>query len=568
MIYFKKMFRFMRPYLPIYSVGIMLSSSQDFVFSFIIGLVGSTIIAGAVAGNVPEIVRGTLISMGVFVILLTLVGIGRYLYNRARLFAQMDLKQKLFRSFLQRGLEASQTSHSSEGITALNTDADTASELYGVALSPFLSPIITGVFSSITLFVIDWRLGVAAIILGIVAYFSQSHFVKPLGNWGKQRLNANANAVKEMSDIFQGAMPIRAFNMQKKTLDAAENKMNVLRLLGFRHALIMMWQRLFTTIQGWLALVVTFGFGGWLVATGALSFPTLLLVLPLLEAVSSELGSIGEAMVDMQPPLEAAKRIFAIIDDSPASTDKGSMSLNGTTLHVKGLNFKYQNAKENTLHNIDLDIAPGEMVAFVGASGSGKSTLLRILVGFYEREQLGLTLGGTSSDSVSIVEWRKNFAYVDQSCKLFDMTIKENIALGRKGDVQDVDIIASAKRAFAHDFIENLEQGYDSSCGEKGASLSGGQRQRIAIARALIKTAPILVFDEATSALDSESEKNIMETIESLRKDHTILITTHNLHNILNANKIVLMDKGRIICIGTHDALMAESDAYRVLFAN
>jgi len=566
MMYFKKAFSFMRPYAFQYAIGMFLSSSWGFVFNFVIGLVGSTVVAGALAGNTDEIVRGVFISLGAAVGLLTLIGLGRYLYNKTLLYARMDLKRKLFRSFMQRGLEASQASHSGEGVASINTDADIASELVGYFLSPLISPIIVSILSSITLFAIDWRMGLAAMGLGLLVFFAHSRFIKPIAKIDKEKLDANADAVKEISNVFQGAMSIRTFNMQEKTLDDASGKMNTLKLLDFRRAFISMWQRLFTTIQGWLALVTAFGFGGWLVATGRLEFPMLLLALPLLEGISSSFGSIGEAIAGLQRPIEATKRVFDIIDNVPSAKEKGHLDFDGSALHIRNLDFKYQSAEENTLHDINLDVNVGEMVAFVGESGSGKSTILRIIVGFYEREQLGMTLGGTASDNVGIAAWRKNFAYVDQSCKLFDMTIKANIALGRKGKTEESDIISAAKQAFAHDFIEELEQKYDSPCGEKGNVLSGGQKQRIAIARALIKGAPILVFDEATSALDADSERYVMDTIYSLRNEHTILITTHNLENVVTADKIVVMDKGRIAEIGKHDELMAVKGSYYRLF--
>ena len=566
MTYIKKMFGFMRPYMFPYCVGTFLSNSQSFVFNFLIGLVGSRVMAGAVAGDTNSITMGILLTLGVFAGLLALVGLGRYLQHHTRLLAVMDLKQKLFRSFMQRGLESSQSSHSGEGIAAINTDADVAQRIYAYSLSPLVGPVIATALSSVTLFIIDLRLGLVAIGLGAFAFFIQSRFFKPVAEIGKQRLESNAEAVKHISDIYQGAMSIRAYNMQEKTLERASSSMGSILLLDFRRAFISMWQQLFTTIQGWFALIATFGFGGWLVATGQLDFPLLLLALPLFEGITSDMGRIGEAVSDMQPPIEAAKRVFAIIDNAPASEDRGSLDFDGSALHIKDLNFKYQNAEDNTLFDINLDVNVGEMVAFVGESGSGKSTILRILAGFYEREHLGMTLGGTSSEAVSIAAWRQKFAYVDQSCKLFDMTIRENIALGRKGNADDDAIITAAKQAYAHDFIEGLDEKYNSPCGEKGASLSGGQKQRISIARALLKGSPILVFDEATSALDRESERYVMDTIESLRSSHTILITSHNLAIITSADKIVVMDKGRIAEVGKHDELMAKSGLYYKLF--
>ena len=565
---FKRMFTYMFAYMPLYCAGLLLFNMQGFAFNFAIGLLGNNVMTGIMAGDTSEIVRGTIIAVSIFAGLFALVVFGMYLSRIAMLKAELDLKQELFRCFVRYDLECGQSSHSGEGIAAINTDADTALDTMGWgAFFALISPIVGIILSLVTIFLVDWRLGFAAVALGFLAYAMQTRFVLPLAKIGKERLDANAEAVKSMSDIFQGALPIRAFNMQDEALERARQKIHRLKLLHFRQAFISMWQRLFTTVQGWLALVIVFGFGGWLVATYGLPFPVLLLVLPLVQGVSDDMSSVGQAFAGLQAPLVAAGRVFAVIDNIPASKTKGSAVFHGAALSIKNLGFKYQNTEQATLHDINLDITPREMVAFVGASGSGKSTILKVIAGFYEREHLGMTLGGTSSDNVNMAEWRKHFAYVDQSCKLFDMTIKENIAMGRKGNVSDADIIAAAKQAFAHDFIEERENKYDSPCGEKGASLSGGQKQRIVIARALIKDSPILVFDEATSALDADSERYVMDTIESLRNDHTILITTHNFANIATADKIVVMDGGRIIEIGKHDELIAKGGLYSQLLA-
>ncbi|MCL2285840.1 MAG: ABC transporter ATP-binding protein/permease [Firmicutes bacterium] len=562
---FKKMFLFLRPYMFLYCIGMFLYNFQTFAFSIAIGLLGSNVMAGVMAGDTGEIIRGTIIAVSILAVLFSLVGLGMYLVGIALLKAELDLKQKLFRRFMHSSLESS--GHSGEGIAAINTEANTAMGVWESALSGLLRPVLGISLSLVTIFIVEWRLGFAAVILGLLAYIMQSRFVKPLAAIGKERLNANADAVKAVSDIFQGALPLRALNMQDRILENASKNIVRLKLLNFRQAFMAMWQRLFTTVQGWLALVIVFGFGGWLVATQGLYFPVLLLILPLVQNISEEMGNVGQAIAGLQPPLVAAERILAIIDNVPTSQNKGIMAFDGSSLKTQGLNFKYQDVDQNTLQDINLDISPCEMVAFVGPSGSGKSTLLRIMAGFYEREQLGLSLGGISFDAVNIVEWRKQFAYVDQSCKLFDMTVKENIALGRKDNVSDTDIIGAAKKAFAHDFIEELENKYDAPCGELGSSLSGGQKQRIAIARALIKGSPILVFDEATSALDVDSERYVMDTIESLRRDHTILITTHNLNNIATADKIVVMDGGRIAETGKHEELMANGGLYSRLLA-
>ena len=567
MIYFKRLFAFMRPYKFMYGFGMLFYNTQVFAGNFIIGLIGMVIMAGIVAGDTGRIVWGGLFTVAIYAVFLALVGVGLYIGERAFYSARMDFKRVLFRSYIKSGLETSQATHSGEGIAKINTEADLAtSDLYWNVTSSILTIMFTFTLSGVALFVMDWRLGFAAIGLGFIGFFAQSRFIKPMAKIGRERLDANSEAVKGMSDIFQGAISIRAFNMQNKTHDDSTQKMNALRILDLRQAFISMWQNLFTTLQGWLAIVITFGFGGWLVATEQLEFPVLLFVLPLLRGISESMGDVGGAIARLQAPLEASKRIFDVIDNTPVFSDKGSMEFNDFSLRIKDLNFKYQNAETNTLHDINLNINVGEMVAFVGASGSGKSTILRILVGFYEREHLGMTLGGASSESVNLIEWRKNFAYVDQSCKLFDMTIKENISMGCKGNIDDVKIISAAKQAFAHDFIEKLERKYDSPCGEKGNTLSGGQKQRIAIARALAKGSPILVFDEATAALDSDSERYVMDTIKSLRNDHTILITTHNLLNIITADKIAVMDKGRIVEIGKHDELMAKKGVYHKLF--
>jgi ABC-type multidrug transport system fused ATPase/permease subunit len=189
------------------------------------------------------------------------------------------------------------------------------------------------------------------------------------------------------------------------------------------------------------------------------------------------------------------------------------------------------------------------------------------MIGMYERDNLGMEIGGLEFSKKNIHQWRSNFAYVDQNCRLFDASVAENITLGSNRDVNEDQIKEAAKRALAHNFIVGFEDGYATGCGEKGATLSGGQNQRIAIARALYRKAPFLAFDEATASLDTDSERGIMETIESLRADHTILIATHNLDLIRSADKIVVMSQGEVVELGTHDELLNNGGTYKNMLA-
>lgn len=571
--YVIRMFAFMRPYMLTYIPGIIIYCSQGFVSALISSFFVSRITTEVLNNNVRGIVYAAVSFFGLFAVFLIIFAPGVVMYVNSETKAIRSLKSKLFRCFVATSLESSIFSHSGEGIAAINTDADTAANLYGIALSPFLSCAISIVFSALVVFLVDYRLGIASVTIGLLAFLIQYKFSKPLGKIEEQTLSANSASVNAMSNIFSGAVVIRAFNAQQKAILSFDKENNMLKFLSFRKAFISMWQIFFTTIQGWLTLTGVFALGGYLVATNRLSFPALMMVPSLCEAIASGMSGIGGAWAAMQAPVAASKRILKILDNGEENLLHKEKPQSQTdfidesyTLKLNGLCFKYLTGNENSLNDINLEIGENEMVAFVGESGSGKSTLLRTIIGMYERQELDMSIGSMTFNESDILSWRGRFAYVDQSCKLFDMSIAENIALGSNRLLSNSEIKAAALAANASSFIGALPEGYETPCGEKGSLLSGGQKQRIAIARALIRKAPVIVFDEVTSALDAESEKLVMETINSLRADHTVLITTHNLNNIIGSDKIIVMDNGRITESGCHTELMKKDGLYKKLF--
>lgn len=423
---------------------------------------------------------------------------------------------------------------------------------------------IIGAFT--VMLIIDWQLT----LLLLIAYPLAFGPVIGLGNRVRKRAKTAQKQVGEvtalLSEGFQSMRVIKAYGLENYQKDRArkgfvERSRLFLKVLTDKAAVDPILE-----IAGGLAIITVLGITAWRISTGDSSIPNFVAIITMIGVASPELRALGTLNAVAQEGAAAADRVFEIIDAQPQIADApDAIELTDTNgaITFENVAFAYPDGTM-ALHDTSFNIRAGETVAIVGPSGAGKSTIFNLILRLYDLKSGSIRLDDNSIQTVTGASLRAQTALVSQDTALFDDSIRTNIALG-KLTATDEEIESAAKAANAHEFITALPDGYASPAGEMGRNLSGGQRQRIALARAILRDAPILLLDEATSALDAESEAKVQSALADFSKDRTTLIIAHRLSTVRAADRIIVLENGCVTEQGSHDALMKAAGAYKRL---
>jgi subfamily B ATP-binding cassette protein MsbA len=370
-----------------------------------------------------------------------------------------------------------------------------------------------------------------------------------------------------LEQTFQGARVVKSYSMEEYEKNRVREIAERIFILVFKSSRVRALASPIMESLGGIAITMVIAYGGYQVIHDNMDAGTFFSFITALLLAYEPMKRLANLNASLQEGLAGADRLFKLLDRQPTIIEKRdatSLIVTGGEIQIENIHFSYVTGKE-TLLNVGFTVPAGKTVALVGMSGAGKSTVLNLIPRFYDIDIGKISIDGADIRDVTLRSLRDAIALVSQEIILFDDTIRSNIAYGRQ-DASEDEIISAAKNASAHEFIMNMPGGYNTYVGEHGTKVSGGQRQRLAIARAMLKNAPILLLDEATSALDTESERNVQAALSKLMQGRTTLVIAHRLSTIMDADLIHVMDKGTIKESGSHTELMAKNGIYARLY--
>jgi ATP-binding cassette, subfamily B, bacterial MsbA len=548
---------------PRYAVAIPLTAVVAGTTAYLAYLVGTMINAASVEKNYHKIVVIGLLTMLIFVVRAAAT------YGSSVLLAWIgnrivaENQRRMFDKLLHENIGYFADRHSAEFVSRLTTGAQAVCQVATVLVTTLGRDLMSLIALTYVMVIEDPIMSLAAFVIGPPALFFLRKMIRRVRGIARMQFTGTARIAEIFLEALQGMRMVKAFGLEdemRRRLDESvttvESESNKMARVGSRAAPMM-------DILGGFAILLAMIYGGYrVVETNATpgQFVAFLLAFLLAYEPAKRLARLN---LDLTSSLVGVRILYEVIDSpagEPDDDDRPPLKFNAARLEFADVHFAYR-ADTPVLRGISFAAERGKLTALVGPSGGGKSTVLNLILRFYDTDSGRIVIDGQDIAAVSRRSLRGHIAYVGQIVHLFRGSIRDNIALGKLKATED-EIVAAAKAAHAHDFIESFPAGYDTPVGEHGLQLSGGQRQRIAIARALIKDAPIILLDEATAALDSESEHAVQEAIAELRKGRTTIAIAHRLSTIMHADCILVVENGEIVESGRHEELLRKGGRY------
>ena len=530
-------------------------------------ILGQVINQAYIDKNVPAIARLS----GVVVLLLFIKGVATYghtvILSKISNAILANNQRRLFAKLMSESLGFFSERHSSEFLTRLTAGAKSITDVLTMLINAVGRDLLMLISLVAVMVMQDPVLSLVGLLVVPPAMLMLRKLVKRIKGLAYNQFTGTADILETMQESLQGIRTVKAFTLEEAMQRRIDENIAVVERNANKMARVANRSNPLMEMLGGFAVAGCLLYGGYsVVALGAtpgqfFSFMSAFLL------ATEPAKRLSRLNIDLNSQLVGARMLLEIVDSpasEPSDDDKPGLKLTDARIELRDVSFAYR-ADEPVLNRMSFVAEPGKVTALVGPSGGGKSTVLALLLRFYEATGGEILVDGQSIASVSRKSLRHQTAYVGQDVYLFRDTIGANIAFGKVGATKD-EIEAAAKAACAHDFIMGFPLGYDTPVGEHGAQLSGGQRQRVAVARALLKNAPIILLDEATAALDSESEKQVQEAIEHLCQNRTTIVIAHRLHTIMHADAILVVEGGEIVERGRHDDLLRRGGRYASFF--